>query len=63
MKSREGNMIPVINCSLREAIKSNSETICANCKHVLDSCKNIRKKRKEVFVYIQISSCDGFEQV
>lgn len=63
MNSREGNIIPALNCGLRESIKGNSETICAHCEHVLDSCKSIRKERKLVFGYIQINSCNGFKQV
>lgn len=64
MQTREQNECAPIACNLRDSIAQNSDTLCADCVHVLDSCKSIRREtRKNCAGFIVVISCDGFEGV
>lgn len=60
-RTREGNLILPANCQTRDSIRGNSESICADCKHVTDTCKEIPKRRLKVGGYNSITECTGFE--
>jgi len=60
MNSREGNVIPSDDATLRSEISDKS--MCKTCIHVVDKCKGITKiKRIGSQNYILVEACDGFE--
>ena len=62
-QTREGNEVYPVDCGLRETIRVNSNSICADCKHVADMCKGIRKRKNDFNGYTEINECEGFEPI
>lgn len=61
--TREGNEIAPYGCDLRESIAWNTNTICADCKHVLDACNGIQHESRTVSGHKEITWCKGFESL
>lgn len=61
--TREGNKIAPAVCNLRESIAWNSNTLCADCKHVLDACKWIKNNSRTLNGHREITWCEGFEHL
>lgn len=62
-RTREGNDIYPAGCGIRETIRGNSNSICADCIHVADMCKGMNKRNQNVDGYIGVGWCSGFEPV
>jgi hypothetical protein len=62
--TREGNEIAPKICGVRESISWNSDTICADCLHVIDECKDVpRNTHKNCDGFVVVTECEGFESV
>lgn len=62
-QTREGNEVYPAGCGIREAIRGNSNSICADCKHVSDLCKEQWKRTQNASGYTGVTDCGGFEAV
>jgi len=62
-QTREGNEIYPAGCGIRESIRGNSNSICPDCKHVADLCKDQWKRTQSVNGYAGVIECGGFEAV
>lgn len=62
MRTREGNPVWPPSAPIRNQIRGNSQSICANCVHVADLCKSLRKEIVKA-PYTQVIRCDGFEPI
>ena len=62
-QTREGNEIYPAGCGIRESIRGNSNSICPDCKHVADLCKDQWKRTQSVNGYTGVIECGGFEDV
>lgn len=59
-KTREGNEILPAESPLRETIRGNSGSICADCRHVADLCKGLSKINQSINGYTGVAQCTGF---
>lgn len=59
-KTREGNPIVPADSPLRGIIRGNSQSICADCLHVNDSCINIGRRSISFNGFVSVVECIGF---
>lgn len=62
MKTREGNEVWPANAPIRQTIRGNSESICADCVHCSDMCRGMQKHISKL-TYTKVYRCSGFEKV
>lgn len=60
-RTREGMDIYPAGCIIRIVMKR-SGTICADCIHAADRCKDVKKSSDIVRGYRRIVACEGFEK-
>lgn len=62
MKTREGNDVWPADAPIRETIRGNSTSICADCAHCADYCRDMQKGVTR-HSYTQVDWCSGFERI